>query len=174
MFLSDFKGYKLRDSWNHCLPANRVLAECDSRVAISRGGWRSTRNHILALGSSTGSHGCPENWARAPIVVGFATDASFQSTFRPKRKIIFWDLELYSSELCRQVHIFNPQSFFISGSFVSLIRQTFRLLLHGLETGMFTIIFTPIRSHLIEWHVSSNGYCEVEKCYTHILLARAG
>jgi hypothetical protein len=53
------------------LCCERITAKnyaCDSSVAISRGGWRSTRGPILTLGRSTGSHGCPGNWGWVPVV----------------------------------------------------------------------------------------------------------
>jgi hypothetical protein len=64
------KNYAIHGNIVYLRP--RVPAECDSSVAISRGGWRSTRDPILTLGRSTGSHDCPGNWGWVPVV-GFAT-----------------------------------------------------------------------------------------------------
>jgi hypothetical protein len=60
------KNYAIHGNIVYLRP--RVPAECDSSVAISRGGWRSTRGPILTLGRSTGSHGCPGNWGWVPVV----------------------------------------------------------------------------------------------------------
>ena len=76
------KNYAIHGNIVYLRP--RVPAECDSSVAISRGGWRSTRGPILTLGRSTGSYGCPGNWGWVPVVDFTTRCKRFISTLQKK------------------------------------------------------------------------------------------